>query len=298
MLMLNKLRLVICLIILSPYSYGQQFLWSTSSKFDAKQITIDKVFSEVLEFYDLYEYYYDGAGYNKESFWSYFEDYGGKTSGWSDLKSKIDEINELTILAFRGNLGRGSIILVISVDKENINLVAFSNIYDPDAISSDSYSRKKFVRWYKSLLNYSNINEDQLDLRNIDRDDPSNPELPTLDDIIFELSDESLNEDDEPIFLDAASESNDSGIFGRKVIYRDPGMIRLMADKSGTIVFEVCIDRRGVVSSLQIDELRTTIKDSKTLRKALDSMGKYKYEEDYTAPKEQCGSFTIEINNY
>ena len=182
------------------------------------------------------------------------------------------------------------------------------------------------------------------------------PDLPTLDDIIADISDEPMEMDEEPGApaesegsadsestssgssdddpslkdgdggtgradggtgrgKDSAGNDGDSGIgdggygegefddsgdgiFGRKVIYRDPSMIRLVSGKSGKIVFKVCINRRGVVSYLEIDELRTTIKNTTTLRNALESMRKYQYEEDYSAAKEQCGAFTVSVDNY
>lgn len=92
-------------------------------------------------------------------------------------------------------------------------------------------------------------------------------------------------------------DASGDGIFGRKVLYRDPAMYQVIS-KSGKIVFKVCISRSGKVSVVQIDELETTIKDVSLLRKALDAMSNYKYEPDITAPKEQCGKFTLNIDNY
>ncbi len=93
-------------------------------------------------------------------------------------------------------------------------------------------------------------------------------------------------------------DNSGEGIFGRKVIYRDPRMIGYVSGKSGKIVFKVCINRRGTVSFLQIEELETTVKDNSVLRNALDAMSSYKYETDITAPREQCGKFTVSIDNF
>ncbi|MEE9372314.1 MAG: hypothetical protein V3V00_04600 [Saprospiraceae bacterium] len=93
-------------------------------------------------------------------------------------------------------------------------------------------------------------------------------------------------------------DASGDGIFGRKVLFRDPSMIAYVSGQSGKIVFKVCISRSGKVSVVQIDEAGTTIKDMTTLRKALDAMSNYKYEADLTAPREQCGSFTVSIDNY
>ena len=92
-------------------------------------------------------------------------------------------------------------------------------------------------------------------------------------------------------------ESGD-GIFGRKVVYRDPSMIGYVSGKSGKIVFKVCISRSGKVSFLQVDEFKTTINNNTVLRNALDAMSNYQYEPDLTAPREQCGNFTVSIDNY
>ncbi len=93
-------------------------------------------------------------------------------------------------------------------------------------------------------------------------------------------------------------DASGDGIFGRKVLYRDPSMIAHVSGKSGKIVFKVCISRAGKVAVVQIDEVNTTVSDMSTLRKALDAMSNYKYEPDLTAPREQCGTFTVSIDNY
>lgn len=93
-------------------------------------------------------------------------------------------------------------------------------------------------------------------------------------------------------------DASGDGIFGRKVIYQDRSMIRNASGKSGKIVFKVCINRRGLVSYVEINELETTIKDRKILRNAIDAMSNYKYEVDYSAPKEQCGYYKVTIDNF
>ena len=92
-------------------------------------------------------------------------------------------------------------------------------------------------------------------------------------------------------------DASGDGIFGRKVIYQDPSMAAVYA-KSGKIVFKVCISRQGSVSFIEIDEFKTTQKDVSILRAALNALQKYKYEPDFTAPKEQCGTYTVNVDNY
>ena len=85
------------------------------------------------------------------------------------------------------------------------------------------------------------------------------------------------------------------GIFGRQPIYNDKTMPN---SKSGKLVFKICINRRGIVTYVEINELETTIKDYDVLRQGLESMRKYKFEVDLSAPKEQCGKYSYVIDNF
>lgn len=139
--------------------FGQQFLWSTVKKdsVGVKYVSVENVTMEVLEFYDTYKYYYDGAGFSKDGFFKSFEGSqsykNSSTSQWKDLKKKIYEINELTVFAFRANLGQGSAVLVLCVSKENVNMVTFSNVLESNFNISSQYNRNKFIKWFMTLLN-------------------------------------------------------------------------------------------------------------------------------------------------
>lgn len=93
-------------------------------------------------------------------------------------------------------------------------------------------------------------------------------------------------------------DASGDGIFGRKVVYRDPSMVSVASAKSGKIVFKVCISRQGSVRNIEIDRAQTTITDNTVLRAALKSLSNYKYEPDMSAPREQCGNYTLKIDNY
>lgn len=99
---------------------------------------------------------------------------------------------------------------------------------------------------------------------------------------------------------DGLGEFDDSGdgIFGRKVTHRDRSMIQNATGKTGKIVMKVCITRNGNVSYVELNELETTIRDSKMLKNAIRAMWKYKYEKDQRAPKEECGKFTVSVDNW
>ena len=86
-----------------------------------------------------------------------------------------------------------------------------------------------------------------------------------------------------------------NGIFGRQPTYKDNGMPN---SKSGRIVFKICINRKGVVTYVEIDDVQTTIRDTKLLRQAIESMQKYKFESDVNASKEECGVYRRVIENF
>ena len=81
------------------------------------------------------------------------------------------------------------------------------------------------------------------------------------------------------------------GIFGRQPI---SGKIHPdLMQQNGRITFKVCIDRRGRNTYTKIIQNETTIKDRRLQKMAIDNMSRYLWEEDYSAPKEQCGKYTF-----
>ena len=136
--------------------FAQQHLWTTINDGTAKYVPIENVTEEVLEFYDHYKLHYDGSGYSKNGFFRMFEDTriftNSDISNWKEMKRKINEIDTTTVIAYKDNLGNGSIVLILCISKENVNLVSFSNNYQINAISNSSYARVKFAKWFKTLL--------------------------------------------------------------------------------------------------------------------------------------------------
>ncbi len=85
-------------------------------------------------------------------------------------------------------------------------------------------------------------------------------------------------------------DSTGEGIFGRQPISgRIPQELLL---KNGRITMKVCIDRQGKNTYVAIIDKETTIKNKQIQQGALKAMSKYQWEEDYTAPFEQCGKYT------
>jgi hypothetical protein len=72
---MKKLFLLIVLTSSLSSSFAQQHLWSTKKLDDStiNIVSMDSAISNVLGFYDLYDYYYDMSGYSKENFINLFE---------------------------------------------------------------------------------------------------------------------------------------------------------------------------------------------------------------------------------
>ena len=81
------------------------------------------------------------------------------------------------------------------------------------------------------------------------------------------------------------------GVITRKIIHRED--IAEAADHSGTIVVDICIDRRGRILTVMNNGDLTTIKDVDMIRKALEIATMYRFETDFEAAKRECGSLTF-----
>ncbi len=150
---MSKLILLFCLSILTQTLSAQQFLWTTAESTELKYIPIENVTSEVLNFYDFYDYYLDASGYSKSNFLKKLERYGESIENWKLLKKRIIEVEELTAFALKDNLGEGSVILIVLISKKGVDMVAFTNNFELNVIDTSPYDKQKFERWFNSLLN-------------------------------------------------------------------------------------------------------------------------------------------------
>ena len=75
-------------------------------------------------------------------------------------------------------------------------------------------------------------------------------------------------------------------------------MIMNATGKSGKLVMKVCITPNGDVSLVEMIDSETTIRDTQTLKNAVNAMWNYKYEKDEQAPEEECGKFTVTVDNW
>ena len=83
-------------------------------------------------------------------------------------------------------------------------------------------------------------------------------------------------------------------IFDRKVIFRPD--IKKIVKKKGRIAINLCINREGRVVLVKYDRANSTIRDTDNIRKTLEATKLYKFERDYSVPKQQCGKMTFIID--
>ena len=86
-------------------------------------------------------------------------------------------------------------------------------------------------------------------------------------------------------------EFDGDGIFGRKVIYRAD--VAQIAEKSGRVVVNLCINNAGTVSHAAFNRKASTIMESNYVKKAMDVASNYLFEQDYSAPPVQCGQLSF-----
>ncbi|MDP2176491.1 MAG: hypothetical protein Q8K70_11330 [Bacteroidota bacterium] len=148
---MKKHLFLISLLVVSSTTFAQQFLWSTvlpDSGTAKKYVPLENVETEVLTFYDQYPYYFDLSGYNKQRFIKEI------TFGFDDW-TWLNKIETLTVFAYKSNTGQGSVIMLLCVSKDNVNLLLFSNdiMAHKNPQSTSEYERGKFMKWFKTLLN-------------------------------------------------------------------------------------------------------------------------------------------------
>lgn len=81
------------------------------------------------------------------------------------------------------------------------------------------------------------------------------------------------------------------GLFNRKVIQR--ANVAQLAVKEGKVVVNLCVDQRGKVIYAECDMAKSTIKDASIIAKSEICATNYIFDEDPTAPVEQCGRLTF-----
>jgi hypothetical protein len=84
------------------------------------------------------------------------------------------------------------------------------------------------------------------------------------------------------------------GVLSRKVIeYKDA---KTLAGVQGKAVLNLCVNRPGRVVFVEYDASRSSITDPDIIRKIQDLVSEYKFEQDYSAPTQQCGKYTFKYS--
>ena len=156
-----KKIILLALIFISFSSYGQQFLWTTNNNglfpnSNIKVIPKEQVLDKLIEYFEMYDYYYDLTGYTKAGFFNTYGKSYSANADWQKFKKSVLEIRELTITSSKSNSGNGSSILVLIVNKDNFEAIRFSNEVGIGAeLTSQgriSSSKERFIKFYQSLI--------------------------------------------------------------------------------------------------------------------------------------------------
>jgi len=150
---MKKIGFLILFLMFTSSAFGQQYLWSTikGDSLAEKYVPLNNVTEEVLLFCDQYDRYYDFSGFSKEGFIKFFKT---RDFGFEDWKG-IYDIKDLEVHALRANLGGGSVVVVVCISKKNVNMLIFTNhpIYELEAHYNLTFDKRKFLAWFKTLLN-------------------------------------------------------------------------------------------------------------------------------------------------
>lgn len=147
---MKNIGFVILLLTLTTSSFGQQYLWSTvkNDSSHVKYVPLSNITKEVVTFYNQYNYYFDLSGFSKKRF---IEEINYGFDDWTWL----NDIKDLTVYAVRSNTGSSSVVMIICVSRDNVNLILFSSdiMAHENPQATDPYDKDKFVRWFKTIMN-------------------------------------------------------------------------------------------------------------------------------------------------
>jgi hypothetical protein len=129
----------------SRFSLWATVFWSTSKDDDTKYVPLNNVTREVLDFFDQYDLYMILPVSVKKDLLKVLI---------MVLGNGLNDIEDLTVFALRSNSGRGSVVLVMCISKENVNTIIFSNsVLERDYSYILTIDRNKFTNWFKTLFN-------------------------------------------------------------------------------------------------------------------------------------------------
>ncbi len=259
-------KLLPILFMLPCYAFGQQFLWSTMEPGKLKDtnvnlISINNVTEKVMDYFDFYDYYYDLTGFSREGFREFLKkDLKAANSIQWDPTMTFDEP---TAFAFKTNDGQGSIIIVMLIQKENIDLILFSSNIRQGAKSANSVEREKFTRWFSSFWNYGLVEGDKRG------GDQGNPVM--------------LN------YGDGGSGDGDVGLSIQNRGWAVPPDIEDKGLQAGVVMVDVRVARDGRITFARVSLRGTTLTDKALWDKCERAVRAARFNEIEGAPREQRG---------
>lgn len=256
-------NITIALLFLIPsFCFSQQFLWSTTqiNKLETRDLElIDKseVTNKVLDYYNFYEYYYDLSGFSRTGLEEFLKNNLSAAHLLTFDRTMLPE--KPAALAFKSNNGRGSMVIVMFIQKENIDLIIFTNELGQGVITTYSTEVDKFKKWISSFWHFNNNNR-------IGSDSSSSTEYVA-----------------------------EHGLANRHYVVR-PNIVDNGA-RSGRVAIEVGVNREGKVVSVRTGVKGTTIIDTALNLKLERAFMESRFNPQKDAPEIQRGIILIEFKS-
>lgn len=254
------------LFLLPCYAFGQQFLWSTTEPAELKDsngnlITINNVTEKVMGYYDFYDYYYDLTGFSRDGFKAFLEK-NAETANSIQWDPNVT-FDEPTAFAFKANYGRGSVVIVMFLQKANIDLILFSNNIEQGAKMATSAERHKFTNWLSSFWDYG-------------------------------LADRGYQGDDQrdSLMLNYREQVSGDGDVGLSIQNRGwavPPDIEDNGQQAGVVIVEVRVACDGRITFARVSSRGTTITDKSLWDKCERAVRAARFNAVERAPREQRG---------
>lgn len=156
---------IVILIFIRISGNSQQYLWtSNSNEFfansETKIITKDEIHNNLLNYYQVYDYYYDLSGFTKQEFLRKFETSNSynfiNKIKWNNFTKSIYLTKEPTITCIKYNDGNSPVIMILIYSKEKFDVISFSNRieggFKNTYHSEDESNKRRFILFYESLI--------------------------------------------------------------------------------------------------------------------------------------------------
>ena len=153
------------LIFISISGISQQYLWTSNfneffANTETKVITKNEIQNNILNYYQVYDYYYDLSGFTKQEFLKKFENSNSynfiNKIKWTNFTNSIYQSKDPTITCIKYNDGNSPIIMILIYSKEKFDVILFSNKIESGFKSTyhseDESNKRRFILFYESLI--------------------------------------------------------------------------------------------------------------------------------------------------